>query len=343
MAKQVRNNMRKINLIHKQSIDEALHKMFGSVAWEVKCHLSQGASATIYQINCNGKNFIARISDPQRPNANISMEFHCMIQAENCGVAPHLYFHDAEKNMSIMKYINTKPLPFFNSGAEKNIKMLAETIAKLHGGKVFPQSYSIFAMLEHISQAVKKNFPNDSYVQSALNKIPILKSLLDVATDIKPSHRDLHGFNILYDGKRYFFIDWESAGNESFYFDLAVASNMLLFKISDGDSLLLSAYLKAEPNQEQLAKFKLMKVFVYLFYGFLLLYLSISTQEPRLTEYEIKGLKPFSQMIEQQIKENKPNIAGRFLHFGYSSLKEGRKAFETDAIQSAINLLKKVA
>lgn len=334
--------MSEIDSTHKQDIGEALHSMLGNISWDVKRHLSQGASAAIYQIDCDGKNFIARISDPNRPNANIPMEFHCMAQASSCDVAPHLYYHSFEKNLSIMEYINTKPLPFFNQGNEQDVEKLADTMAKLHGGKAFPQSYSIFNMLGQISQAVKQFFPNDPYVENALKKIPVLKSLLDIEADRKPSHRDLHGFNVIYDGERYFFIDWESAGNESLYFDLAVATNTLLFKMPDSESLLLNAYLKSEPTQEQLAKFKLMRVFAYLFYGFVLLYLSTSIQEPRLSDSEITGLKSFTEFIEQQIKENKPNMAGRFLKFGYSSFIQGIKQFETDAIQNAINLLKKL-
>ena len=183
-------------------------------------------------------------------------------------------------------------------------------------------------MLGQISQAVKQYFPNDKYVEEALNNIPVLESLLDIEADRKPSHRDLHGFNVIYDGERYYLIDWENAGNESLYFDLAVATNTLLFKIADSESLLLNAYLKSEPTQEQLAKFKLMRVFAYLFYGFVLLYLSTSIQEPKLTNNEIIELEPFSKFIEQQIKEDKPNMAGRFLRFGYSSFIQGIKGFE---------------
>ena len=128
--------MSEIDFKHKQGIDDALHKMLGNVSWEVKRHLSQGASAAIYQIDCDGKNFIVRISDPNRPNANIPMEFHCMAQASSCDVAPHLHYQNSEKNLSIMGYINAKPLPFFNGGSEHDVKKLADTIAKSSRWKI---------------------------------------------------------------------------------------------------------------------------------------------------------------------------------------------------------------
>jgi thiamine kinase-like enzyme len=333
--------MSEIKLTHKQDIDNALHSIMGNLSWEVKRHLSQGASAAIYLIECDGKNFIARISDPNRPGANIPMELHCMGQASNCGVAPHLYYQNSEKNISIMEYINTQPLPLFNQCNEGDIKKLAGTIAKLHAGKAFPKSHSTFDTLTQISNAVKHYFPNDKHVEDALNKIPILESLLDIEIDRKPSHRDLHGFNVIYDGKQYYFIDWESSGNDSLYFDLAVAANTLIFKMPGGESILLNAYFKNEPTQEQLAKFKLMRVFAYFYYGFILLYLSAAAQEPRLNETDITKLKPFSEFIEQQIEENNPNMAGRFLKFGYASFREAIKQFETASIQDAINMLSK--
>jgi len=331
--------MSKIEVVHQQDIDHALHSILGNVSWEVKRHLSQGASAVIYQIACDGQNFIARISDPNRPNANIPLEFHCMDQASSCDVAPHLYYHNADQCLSIMEYIQAKPLPFFNQGDQHDVKKLADTLAKLHAGNAFPESHTIFNLLNQISQAIKHYFPHDKIVETALNILPQLNPLLDIESDRRPSHRDLHGFNVMYDGERYYCIDWEGAGNESLYFDLATATNTLLFKIPNSESLLLNTYFKGDPSQVQLAKFKLMRVFAYLYYGFLLLYLSASIQEPRLNDKEITELPSFSEFIEQQMKDNNPNMAGRFLKFGYSSFLQGIHQFETETIQNAIKVL----
>ncbi|MCB1828320.1 MAG: phosphotransferase, partial [Coxiellaceae bacterium] len=214
-------------------------------------------------------------------------------------------------------------------------------IAKLHSGKAFPKSPSNFDLLEQISQGVKQYFPNDRYVEAGISKISLLRSLLDCDSDQRPSHRDLHGFNVLYDGQQYYLIDWESAGNESLYFDLAVVINTLLFKILHIESTLLSAYFNSESTAEQLAKLKLMRIFAYLFYGFLLLYIGTSIQEERLNQDQIEGLKTFSEFIEQQIELNQPLTAGQYLKCGYASFIAGLNQFETTDTEKAIELLSK--
>ena len=238
-----------------------------------------------------------------------------------------------------MAYIDAQPLPFFSHGTEVDVSMLADVIATLHNGEAFPSSYSVFNMLDYISQAVSTNFPSNRYVERALATIPLLQSLLDVASDRRPSHRDCHGFNIIYDGRQYFLIDWEFAGNDSLYFDLAVASITLLFNIPESESLLLRAYFKAEPTQVQVAKLRLMRVFAYLYYGFVLLNLGSLHQEVRLTEREVIALKPFDQFIERQIKDNQPHMAGRYLRFGYAAFLQGMSILKTDSAQQAIDLL----
>ena len=265
-----------------------------------------------------------------------------MVQASKSGVAPPIHYYSLEKNLSIMAYIDAQPLPFFSHGTGLDVSMLADVIATLHSGEAFPSSYSVFNMLDYLNQAVSKSFSGDRYVERALGAMPLLQSVLDVASDRRPSHRDCHGFNVVYDGRQYFLIDWESAGNDSLYFDLAVASNMLLFNIPQSDSLLLRAYFKAEPTQVQVAKFKLMRVFAYLYYGFVLLYLGSLHQEVRLTEREVMALKPFHQFIEQQIKDNQPNMAGRYLRIGYAAFLQGINMLKTDGAQQAMDLLQVV-
>ena len=84
--------MNHIDINHERDIREALHHWVGGAPCEIKRSLTQGASAAIYEVHCDGQPMIARISDPNRPNANVPMEIHCMVQASKSGVAPPIYY-----------------------------------------------------------------------------------------------------------------------------------------------------------------------------------------------------------------------------------------------------------
>jgi len=328
---------------HIRLINHALKATFGEVEWQLKRSLPQGASAAIYAIECEEKTLIVRFSNPDRPTANIPLEYTCMQQASDCEVAPHVYYCNIEENLSIMDWVDSKPLPFFKQYHAKSVTALGNIIAKLHGSKPFPDSFSIFNLLETVGNGMKKTFPADKYLIECLKLITRYQPILNVNEDKRPSHRDMHGFNLLFDSERFYLIDWEGAGNESLYFDLAVASNTMLFEHADNVTTLLAAYFKQSPTAEQRAKFELMRVVAFIYYGLVLMYLSTSVPETKLSVNEIEQLPDYTHYIRQQIDSNNPNMTGNYLRFAYSMLKQALKNATSDEVEQAYVVLCKNA
>lgn len=323
---------------HKRLLNQALATLFDNSNWLVNATVPQGASAAIYIIECNDKMLVARFSDPNRPTANIPHEYACQQQASNDGIAPRIYYSDIDSCLSIMEWIDSKSLPFFQAHQTTEAAMVGELIASLHQSKPFPESHSVFDLLMMVSQGLKNNFPDDSYLTQCIEIINPYLPLVNVADDKRPSHRDCHSFNLLFDGKRYFLIDWESAGNESLYFDLAVISNTLLFEDADQKAMLL-AYFKQTPTAQQYAKFELMRIIAFVYYGVLLLYLSTTVPEPKLTVDETKKLPSYSFFIRQQVKSNNPDMTGYYLRYGYTMLQQAIELNESEAVSQACSIL----
>ena len=113
----------------------------------------------------------------------------------------------------------------------------------------------------------------------------------------------------------------------------------MLFDNAESAKILLTAYFKQSPTAEELAKFELMRVVAFIYYGLILMYLSTSVPERRLSADEIAELPHYSHYIRQQIGNNQPNMAGNYLQFGYSSLKQALKNDTSEVVKQAYALL----
>jgi thiamine kinase-like enzyme len=312
------------HLLHtdiKTNIERVLSSHLPHKLWAVRLCEKQGASAKIWLCESANKNLLARISDPNNPGANIPLEHSCQKQASEAGVAPKVYYADLDDNMMIMDWLESMPTSQLINNLQ--INKLASQLKKLHDSDEMLPSHSIFDIIDMISQAIGPKFSEYAVLAPCLALCQKYMPLVNIKEDFRPSHRDLHSFNVLDCHDNYYFIDWESAGNESFYFDLAVTYNMII-SLSSGiaDEEWLAAYFGRKPMHDELCKFMMMRVIALIYYGLICLLLSAKNSEDKIASESLNNLPCYKEYILKHVLADNPNRLESYLQIGLACMQD---------------------
>jgi hypothetical protein len=100
------------------------------------------------------------------------------------------------------------------------------------------------------------------FLKKYLADIASIQQLLLPHLTKAPCHNDLNIGNVLFDGSKTWLIDWEAAGIEDPFFDLATVCNQFAFNRRMAD-IFIKTYFDQTPTQYQQAKLFLMRQIVY--------------------------------------------------------------------------------
>lgn len=94
---------------------------------------------------------------------------------------------------------------------------------------------------------------------------------------------DLKPENLLFDGRRLWFVNWQTAFVNDRYFDLAVAANFLVVNYAD-ELTYLESYFGQQPNEYQRARFFLMRQVLHMLSATVFLLLDSAGKPINLSE-----------------------------------------------------------
>jgi thiamine kinase-like enzyme len=144
---------------------------------------------------------------------------------------------------------------------------LALRLRTLHNSSSFTESpTNIFRDVEKTAKAGEASLM-PALAFDVLQNILKLESIVKKHQKNVPSHKDLTSNNVLYDGTRTYFIDWEMAADTDQFFDVAVVAIFHIFNESQEDDYLKS-YCNTEPTPVQKAYFYVMKQLALAFWAF---------------------------------------------------------------------------
>lgn len=102
---------------------------------------------------------------------------------------------------------------------------IACSLKMLHQDHSFPEPHQpLFPYMSDLAGRLRDS-KLSFYLNQYLNKIDEIKLLLTPHLELASCHNDLNFSNLLFDGKKTYFIDWEAAGLEDPFFDLAMVCN----------------------------------------------------------------------------------------------------------------------
>lgn len=251
------------------ALTRALRTTFGVEASDSVVRLSGGLSgAHVLRIRVGGAPYILRIEAERDGFRDPARAYACMRIAAASLIAPRLRYADADQGLAIMEYVEERPLALDYAGTREDLIVEAvQTVRALHEGPPFPPLVDYLDGMD----ALAETFQARGLVAPAAMAKPLalyrrLRSAYRTAPDdLVASHNDLNPRNILYDGRRLWFVDWESAFLADRFVDLSCLANLFADTPAREELLLATYFGRVEETHR--ARLYLMRQVNHLFYG----------------------------------------------------------------------------
>jgi aminoglycoside phosphotransferase (APT) family kinase protein len=247
----------------------ALAATFGHTPVAALQPVTAGASALSYRLEVAGRAYLLRMESSRRDEVrNPHRSYLCMQAAAEAGVVPAVRYADPVTGVAIMDFVLEQPLSTFAGGASRLMRALGELVARLQAIPAFPPVGDYPTMVGHLlGQLLDSRMfvpglldPHREGFERIREACPWGKETL------VSSHNDLNPMNILFDGERLWFIDWETAYRNDPLVDVAT---LTIFHAAppELESALLRSWLGQEPDHRLRARLAVIRQLVRLFYG----------------------------------------------------------------------------
>lgn len=296
------------------------------------------SKADLFKVTTSQGPFIVKIMKDS-PKEDILTEFNAAQITGEAGVGPTLYYSDFKTKTLLLGYIDN------NNGVDRHAspfhKMVAVQIRALHGVKPFNRSTGFFDILRQDEQRLvgrKTVSPflseEDAALYAAMAK-QVETLFENFPEDVRPVHHDISPHNVLYDQKRAWLIDWETASNDYYPVDLCMFANFHVY-----DETLLPVFLEAYYGHKatalERAKFDVIRPFCYAFHGFRLAFLSDLKAMPELGE--VKEYKDFQLAIRRGEVDLGPPLS--LFKLAVSTMNKSMSMLRDPAFQKGLSVLK---
>lgn len=214
----------------------------------------------------NGESYVFRLPGEgteeliNRHDEKVSTTLAC-----DLGIDSELIMFDDDNGIKIMKFVsNGETMNDENLRKDKSIEEVADIFKKLHGSGVDTKiPFEVFDMANGYEKFIIANgvelYDDWDEIRS---EVMALKERVDkVGTTKAPCHNDSLCENWLHDADRMYLIDWEYAGMNDPYWDLADISIEAAYD-KEMDDKLLKRYHDGEPTKNQRLRFEANKIYL---------------------------------------------------------------------------------
>jgi thiamine kinase-like enzyme len=289
-------NKQAIPAEHVNYINSAVQSGLNTDSWEIMSILSGGLTGDpVYKISVLNKQYVVKFENAHDENFDLHRNYTILKVVSEHGLSPGIYFTDPDHGVILMDYIEHKPQLQNPSIA---IQQLTNVIRKLHSMTLFPKWKSVTEILLSIYQKFPVEYKQNELIEYCMDKIDDIEKILFDKIDIRSCHCDLNPVNILFNGDDYYFIDWQPASPQSFYFDLAYCANWFYFYSEELMALFLNTYLQRNATDEESAKFYLMRVFVYIYLGIGFLSIPLKSNSSFAIKTDLNSLSSYQQFMQ---------------------------------------------
>jgi Ser/Thr protein kinase RdoA (MazF antagonist) len=225
------------------------------------------SSAQVFRIVVRNQPYLLRLTMPGAPAGDPSGQLASLQTAAEAGIAPHIWYVDAQDGILIADFVEARPYP-----ADMDL-LVAQTLARVHSLRGFqkPRVGSYFDAMDRLVSAFRAAnlLPPDQLDELFRRYADLIKVYPRNDAELVASHNDVKPQNMVFDGERLWLVDWEAAFLNDRYVDLSISANF--FVRDDREAAYLAAYFGTPATPYQHARFYLMRQALHVFYGAFLL------------------------------------------------------------------------
>jgi thiamine kinase-like enzyme len=326
----------------QEAVEKALRQAFGSSSLRDILLLQGGlSSALVYRIVSGKRTYVLRIimqtdtlNDPVR-------QFACMQTAAEAGIAPQVRYANAEDAVSITDYIAPYDLVSHFSSQHALLSELVRTIRAIHALPLFAPLVDFMDGVDVFIQYFRQlnMLPEEATAEHFRYYAEIQRAYPRHETGLVSSHNDLNPNNILFDGKKIWVIDWETAFRNDRYVDLAIIGKSFVHTHSQEEHLLRKYFGDALSDYNR-ARYFLMQQVCHIYYATIMLRQAAAIKPDDFT-HEKSMKTPSMHTFNRLKKDNKISLSsyeGKLL-YGKILLNEALYNMKTARFASAIQAI----
>jgi hypothetical protein len=252
----------------RENASSALTAAFGATPIDAIVPISGGASsASTFRIDVGGKAYLLRVEGQPSPLRNPHQYASMRIAAE-AGIAPGIYYIDETARIAVIDFIGQQPLNAYPGGPHALAQALGKLLSRVQATPAFPAFVNYPDIVARLFAHVRRTgLFGPGVLDPHVERLEQLRKTYDAGlAGLVSSHNDPVPSNILFDGKRLWLIDWESAYRNDPLVDVAIVLDNLA-RSPDLEAILLEAWLGRAPDQALGARLAVARALTRLYYA----------------------------------------------------------------------------
>jgi aminoglycoside phosphotransferase (APT) family kinase protein len=252
----------------REPVLSALRAAFGSARISAITPMSGGASGAFpFRVEIGDRRYVVRLEGAASPLRNPNQYASMQIAAE-AGIAPRIYHVDDAARVAVMDFIEEQPLSAFPGGPHALAQAVGEILGRIRATPPFPRFVEYPEIVSRLWAWVCGTglFAPGVLAPYTEHLERICEAYVWDTADSVSSHNDPVPRNILFDGRRLWLIDWESAYRNDPLVDVAIALDNFA-PSPELESVLLHPWLGHKPDDALYARLALVRALTRLYYA----------------------------------------------------------------------------
>ncbi|HJU17772.1 MAG TPA: phosphotransferase [Stellaceae bacterium] len=266
---------------HREAVRSALNGAFGSAEIDAITLVGGGASGAFpFRVEIGGRRYLVRVEGAASPLRN-PHQYESMRIAAEAGIAPRLYHFDAVARVAVMDFIEQRPLSAFPGGNCALANAIGEMLRHIQATPPFPRFVEYLDIVGRLwAWVCRTGLFAPGVLDPCTERLERIREtyVWDAARSVS-SHNDPVPRNILFDGKRLWLIDWESAYRSDPLVDVAITLDSFA-PLPELEQVLLRAWLGRIPEASLLARLVQIRALTRLYYAGVFLSASAAASGP---------------------------------------------------------------
>lgn len=233
-----------LSVAERETAHSTLAAAFGGTPITAVAPVTGGASgASTFRLETGGRRYLLRIEGQPSPLRNPHQYISMRIAAE-AGIAPAIHYLDEAARVVVLDFIEQQPLASYPGGPSALVRALGEMLGRVQATPTFPRFVEYPDIVARLwAHVCRTGLFAPGVLDASTEHLARIREtyLWDSAKSVS-SHNDALPPNILFDGRRLWLIDWESAYCNDPLVDVAIMLDS--FAATPGlENLLLQAWL----------------------------------------------------------------------------------------------------
>ena len=269
-----------IGAARREAVRAAFLAAVGAAAIGAVTPIAGGASgASTFRVDAGGRRYLLRIEGQPSPLRN-PHQYVSMHIAADAGIAPRIHYVDEAAGVAVTDFIEQRPLQAYPGGPHALARAVGELLRRVQATPVFPRFVDYPDIVARLwTHVCRTGLFAAGLLDAHTEHLARIRAayVRDPAASVS-SHNDPIPSNILFDGRRLWLVDWESAYRNDPLVDVAIVLDNLA-PSPELEAALLQGWLGRAPDGAVRTRLDLARALTRLYYaGVLLSASSIATR-----------------------------------------------------------------